>query len=130
MQTQITTKSEIEFSEHEHQVKVFEWLDSNKLKAFAVPNGYYKGFAAQRKAKDEGLRSGIPDILILNPNKKTGKPVALELKRIKAKNHKICNCLSPEQLEWKEIFMQHGWTHIIAHGYTDAITALIELYVE
>lgn len=116
-------------SESYHQQKVVKWLKDNEFDFFAVPNGYRTSFSQAKKAKAEGLQSGVPDILILNKCSKN-KPVALEMKKYKGAKHKIpCNCLEQNQVVWKEKFEANGWVHILAHGYEDAIAKLILIYL-
>lgn len=111
-----------------HQFRVCKWLDQHDIVYFAVPNGYKKSKFQQAQAKREGLKSGVPDIIILTKTK-DGYPVALEMKKYKGKNHKLpCNCLEEHQVEWKEKFIRAGWMHILAHGSEDAIATLEELY--
>lgn len=66
-------------SEHQIQARLFTWIEdtrvlqTDELKKetlkyiHAIPNGYYRGFAARRKAKAEGVKSGIHDIFVPAP---------------------------------------------------------------
>jgi len=114
-----------------HQEKVFLWLDQKKIDAFPVINGARVSSMAQaRKLKREGMKPGVPDIIILDtpPALPHSKGIALEMKRRVASKHKTpCQCLDPEQVVWKEKFKKHGWTHILAHGADDAIETLERL---
>lgn len=58
-------------SEHDHQKAFFQWCNLMAKReipelrlAFAVPNGGLRHFAVARKLKDEGVKAGVPDILI------------------------------------------------------------------
>jgi hypothetical protein len=76
-------------TEHEEQSAVIAWAllaeetqpDPVKKLALhflhAIPNGFYRGFAARRKAKAEGVKAGILDLFLPAPemkaNPRTGK---------------------------------------------------------
>jgi hypothetical protein len=112
-----------------HQERVGMWLDMKKVDWFPVINGARVSSMAQaRKLKREGMKAGIPDILIITPSPTTKHPVALEMKRIVAEKHKLpCNCLEDDQILWRDKFVKNGWTHILAHGSDDAIETLERL---
>lgn len=63
-----------EISEHEMQVALFRWIDANLERypelrlAFAVPNGGHRHPATAAKMKAEGVRRGVPDVLLLHPS--------------------------------------------------------------
>jgi len=111
-----------------HQFRVCQWLDKNDLIYFAVPNGYKKSMFQQMQAKREGLRPGVPDIIIVSKNKQNQGTV-LEMKRYKGAKHKLpCGCLDIEQAKWRDLFVKEGWTHVLAHGSDEAIGDLEQLY--
>lgn len=57
-------------TEHQIQAMLFSWIDLKMASipelacAFAVPNGAYKSKAMAGKFKAEGLRSGVPDVVL------------------------------------------------------------------
>ena len=79
--------------ETEEQETLVKYLEIRRLKFSAIPNGMYtKSWAVKNKNKREGVRSGVPDMMIILPN----KLLFVELKRIKG------GTVSPEQKEWIE----------------------------
>jgi len=119
---------EKELSESIHQETVCRWLELNRIVYFAVPNGKWTSYSQAKKSKREGLKSGVPDILIIDKNA-NGQCTALEMKKYKGANHKLpCNCMSDDQKYWMDIFYQKGWTCILAHGSKEAIADLSKLY--
>ena len=106
-------------TEHQEQVAFCQWLDYKKLHYFAIPNGSNKSKAAQRAFKAEGLKSGVPDMVCLLPN----KIIFVEMKRRKG------GTVSPEQKEWNKIL--NGFEYAEAHickGFEEA-RAVIEQHL-
>lgn len=64
-------------SEHDEQVSFVEWLEVNRYKFSAIPNSTWTSFSHQRKNKQEGVRPGLPDLLVIVKN----KLVWIEMKR-------------------------------------------------
>ena len=64
-------------SEHSEQCSFVEWLEVNRYKFSAIPNSTWTSFSQQRKNKQEGVRPGLPDILVIVKN----KLVWIEMKR-------------------------------------------------
>ena len=58
-------------SEHDHQAALFSWAERQKrdeLKdMFAVPNGGKRHPAVAKKLKAEGVKPGVPDVLMPSP---------------------------------------------------------------
>ena len=54
-------------SEHDQQKMVADWLDANRIKFFAVPNAGRRSPQMAAKLKAEGMKVGIPDLIILTP---------------------------------------------------------------
>jgi len=59
------TLKSIPASEHDEQCTFVEWLESKKLKFSAIPNGGTRHMGTAVKLKKEGVRPGLPDLLIL-----------------------------------------------------------------
>lgn len=59
----------VEPSEHQIQVSVFHWLRAvhPRVIAYAVPNAARRSMAQAAWLKAEGMRAGIPDIVIAAP---------------------------------------------------------------
>jgi hypothetical protein len=70
--------------EHDEQAAVMNWcrvseeMQTDPVKraalrwVHAIPNGFHRGFAARRKAKAEGVKSGILDLCIPAPELRVG----------------------------------------------------------
>lgn len=66
-------------TEHEEQQVLMAWalvaeeMQSDPARRLAlrwthaIPNGFYRGFAARRKAKEEGVKAGILDVFVPSP---------------------------------------------------------------
>ena len=95
-------------SEHEIQVAFFEWLDMmGKTEipecalAFAIPNGGHRHISVAKKLKAEGVRAGVPDIMI--PSPKNGfNGLFIEMKS--PKGH-----LEPHQSDWLKQLNKQGY---------------------
>lgn len=59
--------------EHDLQVACVEWFRYQyphlNLRLFAVPNGGYRDRKTASKLKDEGVISGVSDLILLKPNR-------------------------------------------------------------
>lgn len=103
------TKPEIPL-ETEEQADFVEHLESEKVRFFAVPNGTFtSSFTAKRKAKREGAKKGVPDIIILYDNGRHNI-LFVEMKRQKG------GVLSEEQKEWIEWLDQKDYPVCVAKG--------------
>lgn len=102
-------------SEHDEQVVVCKWLDLLGVTYYAVPNGSNKSLTAQRKFKAEGLKAGVPDMVILLEG---GRSVYIEMKRVKG------STTSKEQKEWQERLRVLGFSAHICKGASEAIKAI------
>ena len=52
-------------TEHEEQCTFVEWLETKKLTFTAIPNGGTRHMGTAMKLKREGVRPGLPDMLII-----------------------------------------------------------------
>ena len=109
-------------SEHEEQVEFIQWCDRNNVTVFAIPNGSHKSKAAANKFKAEGLRSGVPDLMI--PIAKNGyNGLFIEMKRIKN------SATSENQKEWILLLRDLGYKAEVAKG-ADMATEIAEEYLK
>lgn len=123
-------EKEIRISEHQHQTAVVQWWDAWSLTVgldhrllFAVPNGAYKSGAQAVKFRREGLRAGVPDLILALPFKdRTFCGMFIELK---SENGRI----RPEQAAYADVLRDAGYNCITAYGADEAIRA-IKVYVE
>lgn len=123
-------------TESQEQQAVIAWwasyartkqLDPRLL--FAIPNAAKRSYGLAARMRKEGLRSGVPDLMLTLP--KTGHNGAgwslfsglfIEMKRIGAKP-------SPEQLAYIDLLRRQGYNALICYGADEAIRA-IKAYCE
>lgn len=110
--------------EHQHQVALFNWAAYDKrpeLKLlYAVPNGGHRHKAVAGKLKAEGLKAGVPDIVL--PVARGGyHALYIELKVGKNKP-------TPEQAEWLKRLYQAGNKATVCYGW-DSAKETIERYL-
>lgn len=116
-------------TEHEEQVKLFQWAKLSEKKypelalMFAIPNGGDRHAIVGKKLRDEGVKRGIPDIFLpvfraflshppLMPDIFCG--LFIEMKRdFKEKPR-------PEQEKWMDNLEKQGYKCVIGYGFEDA----------
>lgn len=99
-------------SEHDEQVAFCQYLDFVHVTYFAVPNGSNKSMTARRKFKAEGLKPGVPDMVLLFEG---GETVFIEMKR------KSGGTVSKDQKEWLERLRVLGFDAYVCKGAKEAI---------
>lgn len=117
-------------TEHQEQIAVCNWLDFRRVVYFAVPNGGKRNVVVGKKLKAEGVKKGVPDLIILTPPPNAMIALggarlpccgaAVEMKRRKG------GVVSEEQSGWLATFAFLGWATIVANGADDAIKQLEE----
>jgi hypothetical protein len=107
-------------SEHDEQVKLFKWASTiPELNAMiAVPNGGHRHVAVAAKLKQEGVKAGVPDILIFI-SRGNYHGMMLELKFNKGR-------LSKHQITWLERLNNNGYRAVVAFGFDDAKKQILE----
>ena len=120
-------------SEHDEQVEVVKYCDAKGILMFAIPNGTNKSLTAQRMFKAEGLKSGVPDLMIPIANKYYhGLFIEMKRRAKRLKNGKKSishTKVSPEQEQWLNNLSERGYCAIVCYGADDAIE-MIEDYLE
>jgi hypothetical protein len=117
-------------SEHEMQVALFDWIDAHiddypgLASAFAVPNGGDRHPATAARMKAEGVRAGVPDVLLLWPSHDGRYPgLAMELKVGK-------NQPSATQQEWLQRLKEAGfYAVVVRNDWRTAAREIIEYLV-
>ena len=106
--------------EHQEQVKFVTWLELNhpEHKVFAIPNGGKRNKIAAMKLKQEGVRSGVPDLFI--PSLK----LFIEMKKPKGGR------VSPAQKDWLSYLNGCGYYAIVANGFEEAKGIFIKVFGE
>lgn len=109
-------------TEHQEQSLVIQYCNLRKIPIFHIPNGSYKSVTARTKSKKEGLKAGVPDLMIPIANK-SHHGLFIEMKRVK--NSKV----SVQQLKWIELLNKQGYKAIVCYGSSAAIKE-IEEYIK
>jgi len=121
--------------EHQIQVGLFEWIDLQKNKypalknTFAIPNGGSRHILEAANLKAEGVKSGIPDILLAFPSKcfhglfiehKTAKGKLSKDKPIKDKSGRI-RYIREGQETWFYRLTEAGYCCMISRSIDESI---------
>lgn len=111
--------------EHEEQKHLMEWAESQKQKCpqlralFAVPNGGHRHITIARRMKSEGVKRGVPDLVLPVPSN-GHNCLFIELKK------RVGGVVSKEQGEWRELLSGYGNCVRVCAGWEVAKDAIIE----
>ena len=121
--------------EHTEQVAVAAWLDGiagyrwpelaivdGRLPWFAIPNGGLRNKKVARKLKDEGVKPGVPDLMLAVPR---GGYAGMFVEMKKIQDGKVAK----DQKKWKKALSAMGYRSVICRGHRAAIDAITE-YLE
>lgn len=112
-------------TEHQEQCAVIQYFDlkhkGHRGRLFAIPNGSYKSRAAASSFKREGLRAGVPDLML--PVARGGyHGLFIEMKRLKG------SVTSKEQKDWHEYLNAQGYLCVVCKGFEKA-KEIIDCYL-
>jgi hypothetical protein len=111
-------------TEYEEQVKLAEYLDMKGYLWCHVPNGGNRNPRTGQKLKKQGVKPGVPDVLIFDdPTSEytmNFSGIAIELKRSNGKPSDVRDT----QKEWLEALEWRNWQTKVAFGADDAIEFL------
>lgn len=113
-------------SEHDEQCAFIDWLDweaqrNPKLEAvYATPNAAKRSWALARYLRNEGLRSGVPDVCIAVP---AGDYHALYIEMKVGRNKP-----TPEQKRWLGRLFANGNACRVCYSASEAIET-VKLYL-
>lgn len=112
----IPASREIIPSEHEEQVDFVEWFEREfpSVGILAIPNGGHRHKATAYKLKKEGVKKGVPDLLIPEWF------LWVEMKRIKNSS------LSDDQKKWRDYLVSVGYEYRVCKGCQAAIAAVLQ----
>lgn len=117
-------------NEYEEQVKLAEYLDMKGYCWCHVPNGGNRNPITGAKLKRQGVKPGVPDVLIFDSLVKRfyngayrAKGVAIELKKTNGVPSDVRN----SQQNWLDDLEERCWLTKVAFGADDAIDFLEEL---
>lgn len=114
-------------TERQEQVRVAKLLDQLGLLWCHVPNEGHgrrgkEGAIRGARLRAEGLKSGVPDVLIFDKNSRPGSVgLAIELKRQKGGR------VSEDQKRWLEELEKRGWVCKVCKGFDEVHQILKEL---
>ena len=105
--------------EHEQQVRFFQMMEmlgdrDEAFLTFAVPNG--ARFISNRHAsrvREEGMKSGVPDIICAVPRGGEYCGLAIEMKIPPNKS-------TPTQVKWQMMLARKGWRVAVCHSAEEA----------
>jgi hypothetical protein len=107
-------------SEHAEQVAIFEWADLNMAtypqleNLFAIPNGGQREHRTGAMLKREGVRAGVPDMMLAYP---CGNYHGLFIELKRRDGGKV----SPTQTEWINRLNKAGYLTIVAYCAKEAV---------
>ena len=109
--------------EEDEQRAVAQYLDMRRDLVWChVPNGGARHAAEGGKLKAQGVKAGVPDILVFNATKEGHVGTAIELKRRDGGKTTIV------QIEWLCNLKNNRWATALCHGSDEAIDVLKRLY--
>ena len=109
--------------EEDEQRAVAQYLDMRRDLVWChVGNGGMRNRAEGGKLKAQGVKAGVPDILIFNATKEGHVGTAIELKR------RDGGKLTIGQMEWLCNLKKNRWATALCHGSDEAIEVLKRLY--
>ena len=109
-------------TEEQEQIKLAEYLDWKGYCWCHVPNGGNRNVVTGAKLKKQGVKPGVPDVLIFdNLGNVDVSGISIELKRKKGGQ------VSKYQKEWLNKLENKGWLTRVCRGADEAIDWLEEL---
>lgn len=102
-------------SESAEQIGFLRWFEASfqGVRIFHIPNGGHRAMTVAKKLKEEGVRSGVPDLYV------PAWRLWIEMKRATGGR------LSAEQKDWIAYLEQIGDSVIVAKGAKDASAQVI-----
>jgi len=110
-------------TEYEEQIKLAEYLDMKGYCWCHVPNGGNRDAKTGAKMKKQGVKPGVPDVLIFDDPCNNSNGIAIELKR---SNGRLLD-VRESQKEWLKALEWRNWQTKIAFGADEAINFLKNL---
>lgn len=116
-------------TEHQEQSNVISWAKTQinvypaLINLYAVPNASKCSFGAAKYRNAEGLKSGVPDLVLAVQNKDYGS-LYIEMKRSDRKNEKDGGS-SENQIKWRKNLNTFGMLSIVCYGFDEAREAIL-----
>lgn len=111
--------------EHAHQVALFAWADAVRRQhpelrwLHSVPNGGARSARTAGRLKAEGVRRGVPDVLLDVPR---GGFHGLRIELKKPGRYSV----TPEQREWIAGYIERGYRAEVCVGWIAARDLIVE----
>ncbi len=117
---------QLQRSEHDEQRDFFSWIAvlpaGHPVKlAFAVPNGARTSISVAKRLKAEGLRAGVPDV-VLPVARGDWHGLFIEFKRVGGHLSDV----SAVQAEWGMALMEQGFLVFTCFGFEEARTTVLD----
>ena len=112
-------------TEAEEQRTVAAWLDWHQICWFHPANetGTAHGYGLRVRMKQQGVKPGVPDIVIIDPPNESRNPyirgAVIEMKRRKG------GVLTDTQNAWINAFGSRHWLAAVCNGSDEAIAQLV-----
>jgi hypothetical protein len=109
-------------TEAQETERVIAWLEQRGIACFGVPNAGKRSYGAANALKAQGMRRGVPDIIIVTPPPVGGfGACAIEMKKVSGGD------LRMEQYAWLTRMSANKWAAKACAGAHEAIAWLEEL---
>ncbi len=113
---------QFKISESQLQILIFDWCHLNRNwypeleLLFHIPNGGYRNIATAKRLKAEGVKSGVPDLLLPVPR---GSYSGLFLE-VKTKG----GVVSDNQERWLKSLNEQGYLALVVYSFDETICVL------
>lgn len=104
--------------EHAEQVSLCRWMDMQRIRYFAIPNGGARDVVTGARLKAEGVKPGVPDLFI------PALRMFIELKRREGAT------LTTEQRAWIAYLKAQNYRVEVCKGWDEARTAILKAQAE
>lgn len=115
-------------TERQLQTAVAKVLDASGLLWCHVPNGGQRNAIVGKMLKAEGVKKGVPDVLIFQPKARYVIPLVYEFSGLALELKVGRNKPSPEQLQWHERLRECGWRVEVCYTLDAVLYILRECY--
>jgi hypothetical protein len=111
-------------TEEEDQIALIEWFDwwatpDLKGRLFAVPNGGLRNKVVAAKLKRQGVRTGVPDLMLLTPRHGFAGLV-IEMKR------EVGGRMTADQADWLDWLAQQNYMTVVCKGFQPAVDTVVD----
>lgn len=111
-------------TEHDEQTALVRWATLNEwheprlAMLFAVPNGGMRTKATAGKLRGEGVRAGVPDLMLAEPGANGEHGLFIELKRLRG------GSVSDAQRMMLAKLRKAGYVAVVCRGWVEAARAI------